>query len=838
MTYVSTTLIAPLKGVRVVNLGGIWAGRLASMLLADQGADVIEINRPNRIARAEDALLSRGKRCIELDFGTASEVAEAMRLAYNADIVIDNLGLGKTAAWGLDYASISKDNPQVVYLSLPGFASSSPEAETAAWEGTIAASLGVYSELNSTVAILGSDPIFTSVPMASAYGGVHGATAAMMAYFNRLRTGGGQFVEVPLADALLSAMAALAMRIDGQPEQFDLPRVDKVMSEVAFPIFRDLADKLTDEHKAALTAYLKRFSRPQFGHHLCADGRQVFINAVDHIHQARACLEVLGILDQVVAEGMIVGSPFDEGTDGNNVSSSVRLSPYWADRLGKLMAARFLTRPAAEWQAELQAAGVPCSLVRTTAEWLAEPIAHQSGHVCEINDPIDGHVVQAGRFLTIEGADIASPEPKPRTNEAYEIGSAWRVPSDVSSSVKLSSRSVNTILDGVRVLDISNIIAAPAASRTLAEFGAQVTRIDAPAPQAGPRMTMWYGVDVNQGKRATILDLKTTEGRKLLERLVKDSDIVVHNFLDRSTLGLGISLDQLRAINPDIICCQVSAWGGPLGGPWKDFPAFDPVLQGGTGITSRYGTPNAPALHGIASCVDYITGFSAALGIAQALVARELGRGGSYVRTSLAMGAQLVQFPFVVTSGSQNRPAEAGGQTAKGHGAHYSLYRSAEGWVFFACREENIDAVAAALGAKSAGQADIAEAIAGADIKVLRNAVQGFPQASVVKVERLGALPVAIRSEEDASPAITLDFGSVTLSQRKHPSNFPTAVPSPSWFRLAKSPIRELTPAPAPGTHTRAVLAELGLSRSEANDLYRSGIARDYWQVLKHYLPK
>ena len=109
------------------------------------------------------------------------------------------------------------------------------------------------------------------------------------------------------------------------------------------------------------------------------------------------------------------------------------------------------------------------------------------------------------------------------------------------------------MLTGVRVLDLSNVVAGPAAGRTLAEHGADVIRIDPPSPQAGPRNTMWFGVDVNQGKRAIILDLKTSAGRDALAKLVRDSDVVLHNFLDRSARSIGIAHDQLAAINPEII---------------------------------------------------------------------------------------------------------------------------------------------------------------------------------------------------------------------------------------------------------------------------------------------
>ena len=828
----------PLSEVRVLNLGGIWAGRLTSMLLADQGADVIEVNRPHRQSRPEDALLSRGKRSVTIDLKDPKAHAQVFKLAVESDIVIDNLGLGRAANFGLDYASVRKENERSIYISIPGFSASSTQAQTTAWEGTVAASAGVYSDLNSSASILGEDPIFTSVPMASAYGGVHAATAASLAYFHLLRTGEGQFIEVALADAVLSSMAPLAMRIDGQPEQFDLPRVDKVMKDLAFPIIRDLNRYLTDKHKSDLKNYLRQFARPQFGHHHCSDGRQVFINAADHVHQARACLQVLGLLDQLVAEGMIVGSPLDEGGDGNNISSSTRLSPFWAARLGVLMSARFLTRSANEWQDELQAAGVPCSVVRTTKEWLEQPVGHESGCVATLDDPEYGTVWQAGRFITVEGLKVRSPDLAPSRKVSAEI--SWHERSTAMRPIPVADNKTSRILEGIRVLDLSNIIAGPAAARTLAEFGADVVRIDPPASQAGPRMTMWYGIDVNQGKRAVIVDLKSHKGRDILKHLVQDADVVLHNVLDKSTIGIGISYEQLRDIKPDIIVCQVSAWGGANGGPWKDFPAFDPVLQAATGITSRYGSPDTPTLHGIASCVDYITGFSAASGIAQALVARELGHGGAYVRTSLAMGAQLVQFPFVARATSESRmPEEPSGQNAVGYGTHYASYLSSDGWIFLAFRKTDVNIVAVALDASNSTYAAFASAIAGKSMHDIELAIAAVPQASVVKINRLDSIAAEPHEEDTVAKTIDLAFGSLTLAYRAdHPSGYPTALPVPSWFRLQKTPVRRLCPAPSPGQNTISVLVENGFSMPEIQTLVDDGIIRTGWNALQHYLPR
>lgn len=824
-----TSKVMPLEGVRVLNLGGGWAGRVASMLLADQGADVLEISAPGHVGQLEDALLGRGKSIASLDLKNNGQREQALSLAHGADIVIDNLGPGRATEFGLEYGRIRERNPALVYVSIPGFAEGSPMADTAGWEGTVAASVGVFTDIHSLGPVYGGPPLFSSLPMASAYGGVHAAIAATMGFAHRLRSGEGQRIEVPLADAVLSAMALLIMKIDGQPRRFDLPPIEKAMTDVAFPILRDLHSQVSEDQHARLRQYLASFARPQFANHKCGDGKLIFINAVDHVHHSRACLETLGILNELIAEGMIAASPYQEGGDGNNVCNSSGLSASWAARLHSAMAARFLTKPAHEWEALMRKAGVPATVVRTSEEWLRLPEAHAGGNVCDLDDDKFGLVRQTGRYLTIDGPQVASPSLRPRRQ-----GGAldWPAPRLQFPTAKGSG---GNILSGVRVLDLSNVIAGPAAARILAEFGADVIRIDPPAPQAGPRMTMWFGVDVNQGKRAIILDLKTAEGRSVLEKLVRQSDVLLHNFLDRSAEKIGISDEQLRRINPDIVSCQISAWGGPLGGPYKDDPAFDPVLQGATGITGRYGSPDAPVLHGIASCVDYITGFSAALGIAQSLVAKQLGRGGAYVRTSLSMGAQLVQFPFMVDSAHHARLAEPSGQKTPGYGAHYRFYRAHDGWAFLACRPADLGKVASLLGAEP-NEHSLSDVFARMTCADAAERVRSVKAAAIVPVRRLDDLRDSCTVEAPDQFHHT-EHTMAMLLKRDHPSGYHTNLPLPTWYRFGPAVNAALFAAPAPGTHTRSVLAEIGVPDAEAQRLLPAGIAREGWAVLKRYLP-
>ena len=598
---------------------------------------------------------------------------------------------------------------------------------------------------------------------------------------------------------------------------------------------------------------MRGHANPTINFYECADGRILFVCAPDHVYQNRAFLQTVGVYDRVIAEGMVSETPYTEHDAGNNVNKAASLTPAWRARLIGLIAEAVKTRPAMEWEAMMRAVNVPASMVRTSAEWLADPAIRNAGITADVEDQARGPVRQPGRFLSIENAAIRSPGLRAATAAAGDF--AWQAPpmerpdpagTGPDADAELPSRGM---LDGIRVLDFSNIVAGPAAGRTLAEHGADVIRIDPPAPQAGPYATMWFGVDVNQGKRAVVLDLKTDAGKAALKRLVEGADVVLHNFLDRSARSLGIAHDQLTAINPAIVSAQIGAWTGMAPGPWDDDPSFDPVLQAATGIMARYGDgPDKPVMHAIASCVDYITGFSTAAGIAQALLARQRGQGGSYVRTSLAMAAQLVQFPHMVAWDGAGPGAEPSGQQATGEGPEQRIYETADGWAWIGCRPGDgarlSQALAAADGAADGSGDDLAGAIS--------NAVRGLSTAEVQArlAEIPGAGAAALRTLADIRADRTVEAveaadgrsnwmssGSICLRRGAHPSGHTTTLPLPTWVRPEAASAHHLAPAPLPGAHTAEVLAEAGQSAEEIESLMRSGATRDGWAVLPRYLP-
>ena len=211
----------------------------------------------------------------------------------------------------------------------------------------------------------------------------------------------------------------------------------------------------------------------------------------------------------------------------------------------------------------------------------------------------------------------------------------------------------------MRVLDLSTVIAGPAASRTLAELGAEVTRVEPVDPQMGPSLSLLYALAASQGKRSVAIDLGKEEGRRVLAQLIERSDVIAHNHLPRQAERLGFSAARVHALNPGAICFELSAFSGFRGGGWEHRPGYDPIIQAASGVMVRFGDPQRPAVHGIASTIDYFTGFSGALAIVVALLARDAGAERLVARTSLARTAGWVQLPFCAGVHDHRHPASA-----------------------------------------------------------------------------------------------------------------------------------------------------------------------------------
>lgn len=268
----------------------------------------------------------------------------------------------------------------------------------------------------------------------------------------------------------------------------------------------------------------------------------------------------------------------------------------------------FLSQPRRHWLGLLADAGVPCAPVGDRRNWFAGDAVRDAGLRLEFEDPDRGPLAMPAppaRLSTtpasVRSLAVAGPPP------------AW-APRPLPTGVGRTRP-----LEGVRVLDMGSVIAGALAGGVLANFGAEVIKIEFPEgdpfrSDGGPFLTC------NRGKRGLGIDLKQPGAREMFLDLVRGADVVLDNYRFGVRKRLGVDYAALRQVNPRIISCSVNAYGDA--GPRAPLPGFDPLLQAEGGMMAAQGGAAEPVLHTIA-VNDVATAGIVAFGIITALNARD-----------------------------------------------------------------------------------------------------------------------------------------------------------------------------------------------------------------------
>jgi crotonobetainyl-CoA:carnitine CoA-transferase CaiB-like acyl-CoA transferase len=197
-----------------------------------------------------------------------------------------------------------------------------------------------------------------------------------------------------------------------------------------------------------------------------------------------------------------------------------------ADELEAAEEALFRTRTAQEWEDLVAEAGSECTVCRTTEEWMAHPHARESLAIVDVEDPVLGKTSQPGiiaRMSATPGA-IRGPRPLLDADRAAILGELDGLGSVTAPPA--TEEQLRAALDGVKVLDLCIVLAGPTAGRTLAEYGADVIKIDAPTRSN----EIIFFSDVSRAKRSILLDLKSEEGLEVFWQLVDEADVIVQNY--------------------------------------------------------------------------------------------------------------------------------------------------------------------------------------------------------------------------------------------------------------------------------------------------------------------
>ncbi|GMN78866.1 hypothetical protein GmRootV512_30740 [Variovorax sp. V512] len=225
-------------------------------------------------------------------------------------------------------------------------------------------------------------------------------------------------------------------------------------------------------------------------------------------------------------------------------------------------------------------------------------------------------------------------------------------------------------LNGIRVIDFTQVAAGPVCTQTLADLGADVVKIEAPTGELCRALAPFVQgqslgfMALNGNKRSVALDLKNPQQREAALQLAADADVVVESFRPGVMQRLGLGYEDVRQRNPGVIYCSVSAYGQE--GMWQHKPGVDGVLQAVSGLMSVTGLPEAPPCKVQVPVVDMVTGYVAAIGVLGALARRrregEGDREGQWIDASMfasAIALQQMSFASYFADGVPRRASAA-----------------------------------------------------------------------------------------------------------------------------------------------------------------------------------
>jgi crotonobetainyl-CoA:carnitine CoA-transferase CaiB-like acyl-CoA transferase len=378
-------------------------------------------------------------------------------------------------------------------------------------------------------------------------------------------------------------------------------------------------------------------------------------------------------------------------------------------------------------------------------------------------------------------------------------------------------------LAGITVVALEQAVAAPFATRQLADLGARVIKIERDAGDFARgydttvRGMSSYFVWLNRGKESVVLDLKSADGQATLRRLVARADVLVQNLAPGAIERLGMGADAALALNPRLVHVSISGYG--RGGSYEQKKAYDLLVQCEAGLLSVTGTPDSPAKVGV-SIADISAGMYAYSGILTALLHRATTGRGDVLEVSMleALGEWMAQPYFYAEYGGQP-PARSGAQHASI--APYGPFAVADGTIFFGIQNDREWVVFC--------EVVLLDPVLGHDPRFVGNAIRVANRPALH-----AAIDAVLRTLPAADALARLDRAGIANAQLRGMHEFsahPQLLARDRWQDVESpvGPLRSLIPpvtaretafhmgrVPALGEHTAAVLAELAQDDEEA----------------------
>jgi len=782
-----------LDGLTVLDLSTGPAAALATMLLGDQGARVVRLISPGvaHLRAGGFVVWDRGKLCASLDLDAVLEeidgvrapapgtpAAEYVRLVGGADVLVEDFAPSSGGQRLVAWPRLQRMNPRLVACSITAYGKRGPWKDEPPIEDLVLARTGLLSGMPG----FRSAPVHVVHPLASVGAALLCANGIAAALLARATTGRGRLVETSLmAGALLYQTKVTGERLERHVFQ---------------------------THPSG--------SAPFYSVYRCADGQWVQLGCV-HIGFITTAAKLFGISNLIAEPRFKIGKGGAAREDD--------------DCLRATLTGILQSKPYAEWAAAFEAADVPFAPAQVVEDGLSDPQVLHNGMVTTLEDPAFGPVTQMGvpiRLSQTPGrvagprcAAVCAAKDVPVSAQPQENAHPALPAPPAAEPADLPP------LAGVRILEVTNLIAGPTAGRILADLGADVIKVEPPGGDMSRPIARTYFYAVNFNKRSVCVDTATEAGRRVVQRIAASADALIANLRPHATERMGIG----PAVNPRLIETHMTGYGWT--GPYAKRPGIDPLAQALMGLSRvQGGDGNPPVFPAQLAPTDYTNGAMGALGTILALLVR--ARAGIVQRVDsdlLSAGILLNSAWFTRYRGKPERPLADKEQY--GLGPFHRLYRVRDGWIYVVAETDAARrAMCAALGApmpepsalepgagQHSNQTPFAVTLAARlAVRSLAEALAGLRAAGAPASEA-----PAPASEVFLDHPHTAANGMVVVRQHAKAGTMRVA-----WqlVTFANAHLSAGLPTPLLGEHTTEVLREVGCSEAEIQSLHAASVVR------------
>ena len=765
-----------LEGITVLDLTDGQAGAIATMFLADNGARVIHATTDKTAAERDHAayrIWDRGKQSVFLD--VRADAAAFRRIAAASDVLIESWTPSSDAHEIAGYEAVYPINPRLVHCSITAYGRNGPLRDEPAQPDLVMARAGILASQPS----FDGDPIHVVHPLPQVGAGLLAAQGIVASLIARENTGTGRKVET----SLLAGALIYSPKVGG------------------------------DSYKPRPYTSTPTGGTPFYSVMECSDGNWLQLGCI-HIGFIERAAESLGIA-KVVAQPKY-------GFGRAPETDALRQELY------DIVADAIRTKTYSEWAEVFERADVPYARACTAEEGMENEQALHNEMVIEVGDPILGRVTQMGvpiRLSRTPGrVSGAAPVPGEHTDAVRAEFTTEPAPcaeGPVSSAPPLQ---------GIRVLELTNVLAGPTAGKMLADLGAEVVKMESPAGDISRSDTLSSFHYLNSNKRSVSLNARTPAGREAAQRLAARSDVLLANMRPGATGRLGLGSEDLAALNPRIIESHITAFGWD--GPYAHRAGVDPLAQALTGMQRAQGGDSLPPVYLAALApTDFTGGALGALGALLCLYARERHGVTQKADTSLlSAGIVLSMDGFMRYDGKPPRRAPQPHQ--RGLGALRRIYRARDGWLYLdAESEDGWAALRSALGPEALSEDErfaSAQARAGSD-GALSDALAGVFGSKDVDhwLAMLGGTAALCAPLEEGFEVGYFESEQIAANDMIAGLQHPTM----GLLRLMRKGVSfpgcgdiSYLPTPLLGEHGEQVLLEAGLSPEEIAGLRASDV--------------